>query len=115
MFVAENTERYACDEVLSMHLFCLSKKIQFVVVVVVAQNQFRLRLRGLHIGRTLSGGAQASSIYQRSAQSLLLQRVAFPLLIRIRNKRSHIGTRPVKSPSITSVEGRRVWLSHILH
>lgn len=36
-----------------MHLFCLSREIQFVVVVVgvvVAQNQFRLRLRGLHIG-----------------------------------------------------------------
>jgi len=28
-------ERYARDQVLSMHLFCLSRKIQFVVVVVV--------------------------------------------------------------------------------
>lgn len=50
VFNAKNTERYALDKVLSMHLFCLSREIQFVVVVVVAQNQFRLRLRGLHIG-----------------------------------------------------------------
>jgi len=77
----------------------------------VAQNQFRLRLRGLHIGRTLSGGAQAGSIYQRSAKSSPSSTSRVSVLDKNANKLGHAGARSVKSASIASVEGRRAFLA----